>query len=58
MTRLKDLRTKLDGLLENIFNDEYGSELEMKLELESEQLLQVIKGETSGATMLGCVGFQ
>ena len=51
MTRLKDLRTKLDGLLENIFNDEYGSELEMKLELESEQLLQVIKGETSRATM-------
>jgi len=36
---LKDLRQKVDGLLENIFNDEYGSELEARLELESEQLL-------------------
>lgn len=36
---LSDLRQKVDGLLENIFNDEYGSELEARLELESEQLL-------------------
>ena len=36
---LNDLRQKVDGLLENIFNDEYGSELEARLELEAEQLL-------------------
>ncbi len=43
VAKLNDLRTKVDGLLENIFNGEYGSELEERLELESEQLLQYKK---------------
>ena len=41
VAKLNDLRNRVDGLLENIFNDEYGSELEARLELESEHLLQV-----------------
>eukprot|EP00112_Aurelia_sp_Birch-Aquarium-sp1_P018821 Seg455.7 transcript_id=Seg455.7/GoldUCD/mRNA.D3Y31 product="hypothetical protein" protein_id=Seg455.7/GoldUCD/D3Y31 len=41
VAKLNGLRDRVDGLLENIFNDEYGSELEARLELESEHLLQV-----------------
>eukprot|EP00794_Sanderia_malayensis_P019576 gene19576-21507_t len=42
-SKLDDLKTKVDGLLENIFNGGYGSDLEDRLELESEQLLQYKK---------------
>lgn len=37
---LMNCRNKVDGLLENIFNGEYGSELEDRLELEAFQLLE------------------
>lgn len=37
---LMNCRNKVDGLLENIFNGEYGSELEDRLELEALQLLE------------------
>ena len=40
---LNDLKMKIDGLLENIFNGEYGSELEERLEIEVEQLMQYKK---------------
>ena len=38
--RLTSLRCEENGILEDIFNGAYGSDLEEKLELESEQLLQ------------------
>jgi len=41
--RLVELRLKMDGLLENIFNNSYGSDLEDRLELEVEQMMQYKK---------------